>query len=45
MADSSKVEEEIAELEKQILEDIPKMRAYIADVNEKKELKERILMG
>lgn len=45
LADASKIEEEIAELEKQILEDIPKMRAYIADVNEKKELKERILMG
>lgn len=45
LADAAKIEEEIAELEKQILEDIPKMRAYIADVNEKKELKERILMG
>ena len=45
LADASKIEEEIAQLEAQILEDIPKMRAYIAEVNEKKELKERILMG
>lgn len=45
LSDASKIEEEIAKLEAQILEDIPKMRAYIAEVNEKKELKERILMG
>lgn len=45
LSDASKIEEEISQLEAQILEDIPKMRAYIAEVNEKKELKERILMG
>ena len=30
---------------KEIEEEIPKMKAYIAEVNEKKEEKERILMG
>ena len=45
LSDANKIEEEIAQLEAQIMEDIPKMRAYIAEVNEKKELKERILMG
>lgn len=45
LADASKIDEEIAQIEKEILEEIPKMRAYIAEVNEKKEEKERILMG
>ena len=45
LSDASKIDEEIAQIEKEILEEIPKMRAYIAEVNEKKEEKERILMG
>lgn len=45
LSDASKIDEEIAKLEKEIEEEIPKMRAYIAEVNEKKEEKERILMG
>ena len=45
LADASKIDEEIAKLEKEIEEEIPKMREYIAEVNEKKEEKERILMG
>lgn len=45
LADASKIEEEISRIEKEIEEEIPKMRAYIAEVNEKKEEKERILMG
>ena len=45
LADASKIDEEIAKIEAQIEEDIPKMRAYIAEVNEKKEEKEKILMG
>ena len=45
LADASKIDEEIEKIEKQIEEEIPKMRAYIAEVNEKKEEKERILMG
>lgn len=40
-----KIDKEIEQLEEQIKSDIPKMRAYIAEVNEKKEEKERILMG
>ena len=39
LADASKIDEEIARLEKEIEEEIPKMRAYIAEVNEKKEEK------
>lgn len=45
LSDASKIEEEISKLEKEIEAEIPKMRAYIAEVNEKKEEKERILMG
>ena len=45
LADASKIDEEIAKIEVQIEEEIPKMRAYIAEVNEKREEKERILMG
>ena len=45
LADASRIDEEIEKIEKQIEEEIPKMRAYIAEVNEKKEEKERILMG
>ena len=45
LSEASKINEEIAELEKQIEADIPKMREYIALVNDKKEEKERILMG
>lgn len=45
LADASKIDEEIAQLEKEIEEDIPKMQEYIAEVNEKKEIKERIMMG
>ena len=45
LSDAAKIDEEIAKIEAQIEEEIPKMRAYIAEVNEKKEEKERILMG
>ena len=45
LADASKIDAEIEELEKEIEAEIPKMREYIAEVNEKKEEKERILMG
>ena len=45
LSDASKIDEEIAELEAEIEAEIPKMREYIAEVNEKREEKERILMG
>ena len=45
LSDAAKIDEEIEKLEKEIEAEIPKMRAYIAEVNEKKEEKERILMG
>ena len=45
LADAGKIDEEIAKIEAGITAEIPKMRAYIAEVNEKKEEKERILMG
>lgn len=45
LAEAGKINEEIAQIEKEIEEEIPKMREYIAQVNEKKEEKERILMG
>lgn len=45
LADATKIDEEIEALEKEIEAEIPKMRAYIAEVNEKREEKERILMG
>jgi hypothetical protein len=41
----SKIDEEIKEIEAEIEAEIPKMKEYIAAVNEKKEEKERILMG
>ena len=45
LSDASKIDEEIAKIEDEIEKEIPKMKAYIAEVNEKKEEKERILMG
>ena len=45
LADASKIDEEISRIEAEIEAEIPKMRAYIAEVNEKKEEKEKILMG
>ena len=45
LSDADKIDEEIAKIEEEIKEEIPKMRAYITEVNEKKEEKERILMG
>ena len=45
LSDASKIDEEIKKLEEEIEAEIPKMRAYISQVNEKKEEKERILMG
>ena len=45
LSDASKLDEEIKALEDEILAEIPKMKEFIASVNEKKEIKERILMG
>jgi predicted nucleic acid-binding Zn-ribbon protein len=45
LSEANKIDEEIAKIEAEIEEEIPKMREYIASVNEKKEEKERILMG
>ena len=45
LADASKIDDEIAKIEQEIEADIPIMQAYIAEVNEKKEIKERIMMG
>ena len=45
LSDAAKIDEEIQKLEAEIEAEIPKMRAYIAEVNEKKEEKEKILMG
>ena len=45
LSEASKIDEEIAKIEAEIEAEIPKMREYIATVNEKKEEKERILMG
>ena len=45
LADAAKIDDEITKIEAEIEAEIPKMRAYIAEVNEKKEEKERILMG
>lgn len=45
LADASKIDDEIAKIEQEIEADIPVMQAYIAEVNEKKEIKERIMMG
>ena len=45
LSEASKIEEEIQKIEAEIEAAIPEMREYIASVNEKKEEKERILMG
>lgn len=45
LADASKLDEEIQTLEEEIRQEIPKMKEFIATVNEQKELKEKILMG
>ena len=45
LSEASKIDEEIEAIETEIEAEIPKMRAYIAEVNEKKEEKERILIG
>ena len=45
LSEASKIDEEIAKIEEEINAEIPKMREYIATVNEKREEKERILMG
>ena len=45
LSEASKIDEEITQIEAQIKEDIEKMKVYIAEINAKKEEKERILMG
>ena len=45
LSEASKIDEEIKQIEAEIEAEIPKMRKYVATVNEKKEEKERILMG
>ena len=45
LSEASKIDEEIAKIEAEIEAEIPKMREYITSVNEKREEKERILMG
>lgn len=45
LAEASKIDEEIQKIEAEIEAAIPEMKEYIASVNEKKEEKERILMG
>ena len=45
LSEASKIDEDIAKIEAEIEAEIPKMREYIAEVNEKREEKERILMG
>ena len=45
LSEASKIDEEIEAIEAEIEAEIPKMKEYIASVNEKKEEKERILMG
>lgn len=45
LSEASKIDAEIAKIEEEINAEIPKMREYIASVNEKREEKERILMG
>lgn len=45
LSEASKIDDELATIAKEIEEEIPKMREYIASVNEKREEKERILMG
>ena len=45
LAEASKIDEEIEKLEAEILEEIPKMKEYILQVGEQKELVEKILMN
>lgn len=45
LAEASKIDEEIQKIEAEIEAAIPEMKEYIASVNEKREEKERILMG
>lgn len=45
LAEASKIDEEIQKIEAEIETAIPEMKEYIASVNEKREEKERILMG
>lgn len=45
LADAGRIDEEIQKIEAEIEAEIPKMKEYIQEVNEKKEEKERILMG
>lgn len=45
LAEANKIDEEIEAIEKEITADMASMKEYIAQVNEKKEEKERILMG
>jgi len=45
LSEVSKIDDEIAKIEAEIEAEIPKMREYIAEINEKREEKERILMG
>lgn len=45
LAEASKIDEEISKIEAEIEAAIPEMKEYIASVNEKREEKERILMG
>ena len=45
LADASKLDEEIKNIEEEIKAEIPRMKDFIAEVNEKKEIKERIMMG
>lgn len=45
LAEASRIDEEIQKIEAEIEAAIPEMKEYIASVNEKREEKERILMG
>lgn len=45
LTEASKIDEEIQKIEAEIEAAIPEMKEYIASVNEKREEKERILMG
>ena len=45
LSEASKIDEEIEKLEAKILEEIPKMKEYIIQVGEQKELVEKVLMN
>ena len=45
LADASKIDEEIQRIEQEIEKQIPEMKSYVETVNEKREEKEKILMG